>query len=307
MTILEYIDKLEKEKRLQYHAMQEQRRARLIRPEKEARHDPTTEEMNQRPQISIKRMPAGTATTLLTVMRTCAGLSLTEKIVDVKGVNANASTSELNEDEIKMIAQSMTEQASVESETNPICGVPTEQDGKMRDGEESSMDVRVQHDETQQDDIVSRQDTPSIRVQQGSQGQCGKVEPHENTPAETKDRSGFSKGRHRSDTGKFTNHKEEAAGVQATTQDQTHTCLNCRKVIVPERDGRGNKKLYCCKRCRDQYVRVHPNANEVSFQTCAFCGKEFQTYRGGSTLNAYCSVACTREALLIRLNEGKYE
>ena len=162
MTILEYIDKLEKEKRLQYHAMQEQRRARLIRPEKEARHDPTTEEMNQRPQISIKRMPAGTATTLLTVMRTCAGLSLTEKIVDVKGVNANVSTSELNEDEIKMIAQSMTEQASVESETNPICGVPTEQDGKMRNGEESSMDVRVQHDETQQDDIVSRQDTPSI-------------------------------------------------------------------------------------------------------------------------------------------------
>ena len=307
MNIYEFLDNLEK-------INLQQKRERT-----EQKNDESNEEASQSPQITSSSSPS----IILTIMRTNAGVSVPEKVVELNEIPVNADMSELNEDQIQMIVQGLSEQAPNEPEMSSTCNPNTEQQSPQPDKEQFQdlkNDVPLRPDD--ENDAESPQNDLPMQDTQNTQSQHCESQPkddplsYQDTSTSTQPKQDDHAARTReenrntqkADINEFIDLLEETAKVKDKTKNKTRKkapkCTNCGRIVDPNMSGPGRKRQFCSKQCRDQYVFKINNPgveakaeNNMEIKICKFCGKAFETYCGNGMSIDYCSVTCAKQYL----------
>lgn len=103
-----------------------------------------------------------------------------------------------------------------------------------------------------------------------------------------------------------TNQNSELNSEEKDSEERpkTLTCPNCGKPILQRKSGRGQRKIFCSRECKDQYSYKNPDSERTIIVPCEFCGKQFAYYRRNNMAKAYCSVSCARQSILGGRKDG---
>jgi len=83
-------------------------------------------------------------------------------------------------------------------------------------------------------------------------------------------------------------------------------CPNCGKAI-PERKGRGRRRIFCSQKCRSKYARQHASPlvwETTAFRTCEYCGGPYMVFQKTSKPRRFCSVSCARRYAIAQKKAG---